>query len=135
MKIVYGVFYDKNTGKITGVQSATEEEIKYSSSITGASVVISFDKPIKPDNYYVDKNGKIYEKQELIINYKDTIKVGDKIKITNIPAGATITWPDGFRETTEDTYVETKAMLEREYKFIIDHPHHYPVEVVINATA
>lgn len=89
-----------------------------------------------PSKYVVNNNNELEMKTEYTgIKYDPVVAVGDQIRVSGILKGSDVVWPDKFGGVINDGFAETLATVEGEYVFIIDHPYHHPIEVVINATA
>ena len=147
MKQVCIVFYDQE-GRILGIRTTIESRAEFLMENDGLlkimgqkvkkrkSIVVHFDRVRDIQDHFVNKRGELDNKTKLTsLVFQDSVEVGQMMRVDRIPTGSLVTWPDGYTELVNDGFAESEAIFEGMNIFTVDHPHHYPVEVVINATA
>ena len=95
------------------------------------------DEFVRPDDFYVD-----VATEKLVLKIKDypitipaDLKAGVTYRITNIPLNTFVLFPDGHGEIDTDGYIEFEFDISGLYPFILDHPHYYNQEIILDVEA
>ena len=125
--------YEENTGYIYGVYSGTEANALLQLKV-GEAIALIESELFDTTAYVVE--GEVVPKQSLPLQMTSTQIIADGIDecvIGNIPAGVSVTWPDGQTDVVTDGEVRFSVDLAGTYTLIFTAIPYLDQEITIEA--